>query len=65
MAEALSGESEPDRGGTTPSLRNRAPTEEIVPAVLFSPSQIQKVAYSGRLNYVVTQSGNSTKPSNT
>lgn len=38
-------------------FRNLAPADEIVPAVLFPASQIQKVGYSGRLTYVVTQSG--------
>lgn|GEM_PF-2508872 len=36
---------------------NLAPADEIVPAVRFAATQIQKVAYSGRLNYVVTESG--------
>jgi hypothetical protein len=39
-------------------FRNLAPAEAIGAAVLFPASQIQKVAYSGTLNYVVTASGN-------
>ncbi len=38
-------------------FHNLAPTDEIIPAVLFPASQIQKVGYSGRLTYVVKESG--------
>lgn len=38
-------------------FRNLAPADEIVPAIRFSSAQIQQVAYSGRLNYVVTETG--------
>jgi hypothetical protein len=39
------------------TFRNLAPNDEIVPAVLFPASQVQKVGYSGRLTYVVQESG--------
>jgi RHS repeat-associated protein len=39
------------------TFRNLAPADEIVPAALFPASQIKKVAYSGRLTYVVKESG--------
>jgi len=38
-------------------FKNLAPADEIAPPTLFPASQIQKVGYSGRLNYVVTESG--------
>ena len=38
-------------------FRNLAPADDIIPAVVFPASQTQKVGYSGRLTYVVTESG--------
>jgi hypothetical protein len=36
---------------------NLAPMDDIIPAVTFPARQIQKVGYSGKLAYVVTESG--------
>lgn len=48
----------PGGGGIVTRLfKNLAPADEIIPAVLFPASQIQKVAYSGRLTYVVMPNG--------
>ena len=38
-------------------FRNLAPADDIIPAVLFSARQVQQASYSGRLNYVVMESG--------
>lgn len=48
----------PGGGGIVTRLfKNLAPADEIIPAVLFPASQIQKAAYSGRLTYVVMPNG--------
>ena len=39
------------------SFRNLAPAEAIGDAITFPASQITKVSYSGRLNYIVKESG--------
>lgn len=54
LGRSLGGEG----GGEAVQLfRNLEPAEQIVAPRLFPASQIQSVGYNGKLNYVVTESG--------
>ena len=44
-------------GGGYQVFRNLAPADEIAPAIRFAAGKIQAASYSGRLNYVVSESG--------
>jgi hypothetical protein len=40
-----------------PKFRNFAPLDKLAPLELFTPQQIQRVGYTGKLDYVVLESG--------